>query len=155
MKIKMITKQRPFIMAINDSLRNIRILKGLSQHEESWILSTLKWQSTHDVKSWLIGKDPDAEKDWGQEKGTTEDEMAGWRHRLNGHGFGWTMGVGDGQRGLVCWGSWGRKESDTTEWLNWTEWAREKWRSDKMKEDRIKQSHYGVETIIPLFHVKF
>ena len=46
---------------------------------------------------------------------------AGWHHRLNGHGFGWTLGVGDGQRGLTCWGSWGCKESDTTERLNWTE----------------------------------
>ena len=61
-------------------------------------------------------------KDWGQEeKGTTEDEMAGWHHWLNGHGFGWTPGVGDGQRGLVCCSSWGHKESDTTEWLNRTE----------------------------------
>ena len=75
-----------------------------------------------DMKSWLIWKDPDAGKDWGQEeKGTTEDEMAGWHHRLNGHGFGWTLGVGDGQGGPVCCGSWGRKESDTTERLNWTE----------------------------------
>ena len=49
---------------------------------------------------------------------TTEDEMAGWHHRLNGHGFGWTPGVGDGQGGLVCCGSWGRKELDTTERLN-------------------------------------
>ena len=49
---------------------------------------------------------------------TTEDEMVGWHHRLNGHGFGWTPGVGDGQGGLACCGSWGRKESDTTEWLN-------------------------------------
>ena len=76
-----------------------------------------------DVKNWLIGKDPDAAKDWGQEeKGTTEDEMVGWHHRLNGHGFGWTPGVGDGQGGLACCGSWGRKESDTTERLNWTDW---------------------------------
>ena len=74
-----------------------------------------------DAKSWLICKDPDAGTDWGQEeKGTTEDEMVGWQHRLNGHEFGWTPGVGDGQGGLVCCGSWGRKESDTTEWLNWT-----------------------------------
>ena len=74
------------------------------------------------VKSWLIGKDPDAERDWGQEeKGTTEDEMVGWHHRLNGHGFGWTSGVGDGQGGLACFSSQGRKESDMTEWLNWTE----------------------------------
>ena len=75
-----------------------------------------------DAKSWLIWKDPDAGKDWGQEeKGTTEDEMVGWHHRLKRHGFGWTLGVGDGQGGLVCCGSWGRKESDTTKWLNWTE----------------------------------
>ena len=75
-----------------------------------------------DVKSWLIWKDPDAGKDWRQEeKGMTEDEMAGWYHQLNGHGFGWTPGVGDGQGCLARCGSWGRKESDTTEWLNWSE----------------------------------
>ena len=60
--------------------------------------------------------------DWKwEEKGATEDEMVGWHQRLNGHGFGWTSGVGDGQGGLVCCSSWGRKESDMTEWLNWTE----------------------------------
>ena len=76
-----------------------------------------------DVKCWLIGKDPDAGKDWGQEeKGVTEDELVGWHHWLNRHGFGWTPGVGNGQGGLACCGSWGRKESDTTERLNWTEW---------------------------------
>ena len=82
-----------------------------------------------DAKSWLIGKDPDAGRDWGQEeKGTTEDEMAGWHHWLNGREFEWTPGVGDGQGGLVCWDSWGRKESDTTEQLNWTElnWTEDK-----------------------------
>ena len=57
-------------------------------------------------------------------EGTTEDEMVGWHHRHNGHGFGWTPGVGDGQGGLVCCGPWGRKESDTTEWLNWLVCAR-------------------------------
>ena len=73
------------------------------------------------VKSWLIGKDPDAGKVWRQEvKGTTEDEMVGWHHKLDGHGFGWTPGVGE-QGGLVCCSPWGCKESDTTEWLNWTE----------------------------------
>ena len=72
------------------------------------------------VKSWLIGKDPDAGKDWSQEeKGTTEDEMVVWNHRFNGHGFGWTPGVGDGQGGLACCSSWGHNELDTTEWLNW------------------------------------
>ena len=73
-------------------------------------------------KSWLIGKDSDAGRDWGQEKkGTTEDEMAGWHHWLNGRESGWTPGVGDGQGGLACCDSWGRKELDTTERLNWTE----------------------------------
>ena len=75
-----------------------------------------------DVKSWLIWKDPDVGKDWGQEeKRTTEDEMVGCHHWLNGHEFGWTPGVGDGQGGLACCGWWGRKESDITERLNWTE----------------------------------
>ena len=73
-------------------------------------------------KSWPIWKDPDAGKDWGQEeKGTPEDEMAGWHHRLDAHEFEWTPGVGDRQGVLACWDSWGRKESDTTEQLNWTE----------------------------------
>ena len=74
------------------------------------------------AKSWLIRKDPDAGRGWGQEeKGTPEDEMAGWHHQLDGHEFEWTLGDGDGQGGLVCCDSWGCKESDTTEWLNWTE----------------------------------
>ena len=97
--------------------------------DQSWVFigrtdaeaeSPILWPP--DAKSWLTGKDTVTEKDWGQEeKGTTEDEMVGWHHRLNGHGFGWTPGVGDGQGGLVCCDSWGRKESDMTEWLNWTE----------------------------------
>ena len=74
-----------------------------------------------DAKSWLIGKDPDAGRVWGQEKGMTEDEMAGWHHQLDGHESEWTPGVGAGQGGLACCDSWGRKESDTTERLNWTE----------------------------------
>ena len=81
---------------------------------------------TPDAKSWLLGKDPDAGKDWGQEeKGMTEDKMLGWHHWHNGHWFEWTPGVGEGQGGLACCGSWGCKELDTTEWLNWTElnWA--------------------------------
>ena len=66
-----------------------------------------------------FGKDSDAGKDWGhEEKGTTEDEMVGWHHRLNGHGFGWTPGVGDGQGGLACCDSWGRKDLDTTDQMN-------------------------------------
>jgi len=75
------------------------------------------------AKRWLIGKDRDAGRDWGQEeKGMTEDEMAGWHHRLDGHEFGWTPGVGDGQGGLECYNSWVAKSrtrlSDWTE-LNW------------------------------------
>ena len=76
------------------------------------------------AKSWLIWKDPDAGKDWGQEeKRTTDDEMVGWHHRLNRHEFGWTPGVGDGQGGLACCDSWGRKESDTNERLS--DWVTE------------------------------
>ena len=75
-----------------------------------------------DAKSQLIGKDPHAGKDWGQEeKGTTEDEMAGWHHQLNGHESEQTPGDSEGQRSLACCGSWGPKELDTTEQLNWTE----------------------------------
>ena len=73
-------------------------------------------------KNWLIGKDPDAGRDQGQEeKGTTEDEIGGWHHQLDGRESEWTPGVGDRQAGLACCDSWGCKESDTTEWLNWTE----------------------------------
>ena len=72
------------------------------------------------TKSWLIGKDPEAGRDWGQEeKGMTEDEMAGWHHWLDGHEFEKTPGVGDRQGGLACCGSWGCKESDMAERLNW------------------------------------
>ena len=76
-----------------------------------------------DAKSWLICKDPDAGKDWRQEeKGTTEDEMVGWYHRLNGHEFGWTLGVSDGQGGLVCCSPLGcRVEHDWATELNWTD----------------------------------
>ena len=74
------------------------------------------------VKNWLTGKDPDAGKDWRrEEKGTTQDEMVGWHHRLNGHEFEQALGVGDGQGGLVCCSPWGHKKLDMTEWLNWTD----------------------------------
>ena len=72
-----------------------------------------------DAKSWLIGKDPDAGKDWRQEKGTTEDEMVGWHHWLNGHEFEQAPGDGEGQGGLACCSPWGHKELDMTEQLNW------------------------------------
>ena len=99
------------------------------KRDESWVFigrtdveaeTPILWPP--DVKSRLIGKDPDAGKDWGQEeKGTTEDEMVEWHHRLHGHGFRWTPGVGDGQEGLVCCGSWVHKEWDMPDWLNWTD----------------------------------
>ena len=72
-----------------------------------------------DVKSWLIGKVPDAGKDWGQKhKRASEDEMAGWDHWCNGHELGQTLGGGEGQGGLVCCSPWGHKELDTIGWLN-------------------------------------
>ena len=78
------------------------------------------------AKSWLIGKDSDAGRDWGQEeKGTTEDEMAGWHYWLNGCESQWTLGVGDGQGGLAWCDSWGRKELDTTEQLIWSDLNRD------------------------------
>ena len=80
-----------------------------------------------DAKNWLIGKYPDAGKNWRQEeKGTIEDEMVGWHHWLNGHEFEQAPGDGEGQGILVCCSLWGCKELNTTEWLNWTElplWA--------------------------------
>ena len=74
-----------------------------------------------DAKNWPPEKDPDAGKDWRQEKGTTEDEMVGWHQQLNGHEFELAPGVGDGQGGLACGSPRDHKESDTTERLNWTE----------------------------------
>ena len=75
-----------------------------------------------DAKNWLFGKDPDAGKDWRQEeKGTTEDEMIGWHHRLDGLEFEWGPGAGDGQGNLACCSPWDCKGSNTTEQLNWTE----------------------------------
>ena len=79
------------------------------------------------VKSWLTGKESDAGRDWGQgEKGMTEDEMAGWLHWLDGRDSEWTPGVGDGQGGLACCDSWGCKEPDMTERLNWN-WTELLW----------------------------
>ena len=74
-----------------------------------------------DVKSWLTGKDPDTRKDWKQEeKGTTEEEMAGWHHWLDGHEFEKALGVDEGQGSLACCSPWCLKGLDMTEWLNWT-----------------------------------
>ena len=100
-----------------------------SKEDQSWVFiggtdveaeTPILWLP--DAESLLIQKNPDAGKDWGQEeKGTTEDEMAGWYHGLDGRESEWTPGDGDGQGGLACCDSWGRKESDMTERLNWTE----------------------------------
>ena len=109
----------------NARISNQSILKGISpEYSLEGLMLKLKlpivWPP--DGKSWLIWKAPGAGKDWRQEeKGTTEDEMVGWHHQLDGHEFEEAPGVGDGQGGLVCCDSWGRKESDTTEQLNWTE----------------------------------
>ena len=76
-----------------------------------------------DAKTWLIGKDPDAGNNWGQEeKRMIEDEMVGWHYQLNGHGFGCTPGVGDRQAGLGCCDSRDRKELRMAGRLNWIEW---------------------------------
>ena len=74
------------------------------------------------MQNWLIGKDPDARKDWRQEKGMTEDEMVGWHHWLNVHEFEQALGVGDGKGSLACCGPWAHKESDMTEQLNWNKY---------------------------------
>ena len=78
-----------------------------------------------DAKNWILGKDPDSGKDWRQEeKGTTEDVMAGWHHWLNGHEFEQAPGVGDGQGSLAYCSPWDCKESDMTKWLNCSELKR-------------------------------
>ena len=112
-----------------ESLDYKEIQPVYSEGDQSWVFfgktdakaeTPILWPS--DVKSWLIGKDSDAGRDWGQEeKRTTEDEMAGWHHWLDGRESEWTPRVGDGQGGLACWDSLGCKKSDTTDWLNWTE----------------------------------
>ena len=112
-----------------ESLGLQEIQSVLSKGDQPWVFfgrtdteasTPILWPV--DAMNWLIGKDPDAGRDWGQEeKGTTEDGMAGWHHWLDGLESEWTPEVGYGQRGLVCCDSWGRKESDTTERLNWTE----------------------------------
>ena len=104
---------------------NQSILKEISP-EYSFIKTDAEAEASivwpPDAKNWLIGKDPDAGKDWGQEeKRVTEDEMIGRHHRHNGHEFEQTLGDSEGQGSLACCDSWGCKESDTTEQLNWTE----------------------------------
>ena len=111
-----------------ESLLDCKEIKPVKlQGNQSWILigrtdakaeAPILWSPN--VKNWLTGKDPDAEKDRRQEeKGMTEDEMVGWHHWLDGHEFEQALGVGDGQGSLTCCSPWGHKESDTTEQLNW------------------------------------
>ena len=111
-----------------ESPLNCKEIKSVNSKEnQSWLFigrtdaeAPTLWPP--DAKNWLIGKDPDAGKDWKQEKkGKTEDETVGWHHRLDGHKYEQALGVGDGQRSLVCCSPWGHKESDMTEQLNWTE----------------------------------
>ena len=112
------------------------------KRNQSWILfgradaeaeAPILWPP--DAKNWLIGKVPDAEKDWRQEeKRTLEDEMVGWPHRLNGHEFEQALGVGV----LVCWNPWSCKESDMTEWLNWTEQNQKRLRRGSMNIEELK-----------------
>ena len=88
----------------------------------------------------ITGKDPSARKDWRQEKGMSEDEMVGWHHWLNGHEFEQALGVGDGQGSLACCSPWGRKESDTTELLNWPKGIG----ADKSTFSPVEQSNWSV-----------
>ena len=113
---------------ILESLLDCKEIKPLNPKEnQSWIFigrtdaeaeAPILWPP--DAKNWLTGKDPDAGKDWRQEKRLTEDKMVGWHHWLDGHDSEQALGVGDGQGSLACW-SWARRESDMIEWLIWTE----------------------------------
>ena len=103
----------------NFSISSANLLLSFTGRNDAKAETPVLWPPH--VKSWLIRKDSDAGRDWGQEeKGMAEDEMAGWHHQLDGREFEWTLGVGDGQGGLVFCDSWSCKESDTSERLNWT-----------------------------------
>ena len=109
------------------------------------------------AKSWLTGKDSDAGRDWGQEeKGMTEVKMAGWHHRLDGREFEWTLGVGDGQGGLACCSSWGRKELDMTEWLNWAElnWKCPVGKVITLKKPKIVRLS-GINWVIQIYDLRY
>ena len=117
-EIKPVNPERKSVLNIHWVLASAAHI--LNIHWKDWGWTPILWSS--DGKKGLIGKDPDAGKDWRQEeKRTTEDEMVGWHHWLNGHEFEWAPGVGDGQGSLQCCSLCGHKESDLTEWLNWTE----------------------------------
>ena len=101
-------------------ISNQSILKKISRKYSLEAEAPILWSP--DVKNWLIGKDPDAGKDWRrEEKWSTEDEMVGWHHWLDVHESEQAAGVGEGQESLMCCSPWGCKELDTTKWLNWTE----------------------------------
>ena len=115
------------VLKILESLFDFKEIKAIyPKRNQCWIFfgrtdaeaeTPILWLP--DAKNWLIWKDPDAGKDWRQEeKGTTEDEMVGCHHQLNGHEFEQSLGVGDGAGNLVCCSAWGHKESDTTERVN-------------------------------------
>ena len=116
----------------------------------------LKLQSFgHLMKNWLTGKDPDAGKDWRWEKGMTEAEIVGWHHRLDGREFQQALGVGDGQGSLVCCSPWSRKELDTIEWLNWTNWRMCVSRHGDCHPTVIrKTSHHGSSPSVSLLQLK-
>ena len=104
-----------------------------------------------DVKSWFIGKDPDAGKDWGQEgKGTTEDEMVGWHHWIDGHGFGWIPGVGDGQGGLTFMGSQRVRRDWATELNGWF-----MLRFDREQQNSVKQLPFNLKKENQMWSKKF
>ena len=130
---------------------------------------TITWMKLEDIMISEISQsqrqvlyDPtymrDAWRDWGQEeKGKTEDEMGGWHHRLNGHEFEWTPGVGDGQGGLVCCDSWGRKELDTTERLNWTSQNHKDWKcngSYKKMGEKSMGNYYLIGIEFQFYKIK-
>ena len=116
-----------------------------SEGNQSWVFigrtdakaeTPILWPS--DAKNWVIGKDPDAGKDWRQEeKGMTEDAMVGWHQWFNGHEFEQALGIGDGQGSLACCSPWGHKELVRTEWLNWTE----------LKESSITLQKWDLKTL--------
>ena len=129
-----------------------------SKGDQSWVFigrtdvegeTPILWSP--DVKSWLIGKDPDAGKDWGQEeKGITEDEMVGWHHWLNGHVFGWTPGVGDEQGGLACCGSWNRRvRHDWVTELSWMKMSALESHSVVVTFQRLSPSKYALRYSCP------
>ena len=111
-----------------------------------------------DVKNWLIGKDPDAGKDWRQEeKGMIKDEMVEWHHQLNGYEFEQAPGVGDGQGSLECYSPWGHKELDTIETLNWTELNCHQQNFNGMKMTKLwllKKYHFNNEIICYIIYNK-